>query len=125
MSVTVGLDPMWQAGKIRVREQFAPALEVEGGLSFRGTKLDRQRHSRGNLFYSQENGKLEGRAMQPLRPKPDNSSKEPSKTPGGDVGQVGFRLTGPIIPIMSPVRKVQKDSFPSRLQLDDTLMFPI
>ena len=44
MSVTVGLDPMWQVGKIRVREQFAPALEIEGSLSFRRTELDRQRH---------------------------------------------------------------------------------
>jgi hypothetical protein len=34
MSVTVGFDPIWQAGQIRIREQFAPALDVEGSLSF-------------------------------------------------------------------------------------------
>ena len=34
--MTVGLDPMWQASQIRIREQFLPALEVEGRLYFRG-----------------------------------------------------------------------------------------
>jgi hypothetical protein len=44
VSVTVGLDPMWQASQIRIREQFLPALEVEGRLYFRGMELNRQRH---------------------------------------------------------------------------------
>jgi hypothetical protein len=39
VSVTVGLDPVRQAGQISIREQFAPALEIERGLSFGGMEL--------------------------------------------------------------------------------------
>ena len=48
--MTVGLDPVRQAGQISIREQFAPALEIERGLSFGGMELDRQRHWEN--FYS-------------------------------------------------------------------------
>ena len=38
----VGFDPVRQAGEISIREQFAPALEIERGLSFGGMEVDRQ-----------------------------------------------------------------------------------
>ena len=44
VSVPVGFDPVRQAGEISIREQFAPALEIERGLSFGGMEVDRQRH---------------------------------------------------------------------------------
>jgi hypothetical protein len=44
VSVTVGLNPVRQAGQISIRERFAPALEIESGLSLGGMELDRQRH---------------------------------------------------------------------------------
>jgi hypothetical protein len=55
--VTVGLDSVRQAREIPICEQFAPALEIERGLSFGGIELDRQRHSK-SLFYRYEQGKL-------------------------------------------------------------------
>jgi hypothetical protein len=42
--VPVGFDPVRQAGENSIREQFAPALEIERGLSFGGMEVDRQRH---------------------------------------------------------------------------------
>jgi len=50
VSVTVCLDAVGQAGQIRVREQFAPALEIESCLPLGRMELDRQRHLRGKFI---------------------------------------------------------------------------
>jgi hypothetical protein len=53
VSMTVGLDALGQAGQIRVREQLAPALEIERCLPLGRMELDRQRHFK-EQFYSIE-----------------------------------------------------------------------
>ena len=40
------MEPVWQAGYLRIRKQLSPTLEVEGGLVFGGAQLARQRHYR-------------------------------------------------------------------------------
>ena len=65
----------------RVSKQFAPALEVEGSLAFRGTELDRQRHSQRKFILLSRERQAQGPGDAITSAYPDNSSK---KSPGLD-----------------------------------------
>ena len=95
MTVTVGLDAVRQAGQIAILEQFAPAVQIERGLSSRRMELDRQRH--GEQFI------LSISARQVSEYRAGTHDLRDAEIVGRSCIASQRAMTGPIISIMGPV----------------------